>query len=114
MVPGRRSQPPQPKRVCRRTTRCASAPELSSMLSSARFRSALYALRYKTRVTDPRVERLGDLVVNYSLELREGQVVRIDGLEIAAPLALATYRAALEIGAHPYTNLSIDGLLELV
>jgi aminopeptidase len=65
-------------------------------------------------VTDPRVERLGDLVVNYSLELSEGQIVRIDGLEIAAPLALATYRSALAVGAHPYTNLSIDGLLELL
>ena len=65
-------------------------------------------------MTDPRVERLGDLVVNYSLELSEGQVLRIDGLEIAAPLALATYKAALAVGAHPYTSLSTDGLVELL
>ena len=63
---------------------------------------------------DPRVERLADLVVNYSLELREGQVVRIDGFDGAAPLALALYRAALAARAHPYTNLTLDGLAELL
>jgi aminopeptidase len=65
-------------------------------------------------VTDPRVDRLADLVVQYSLELGEGDVLRIDGIELAAPLALAVYRSALEQGAHPYTNLGLDGLLELL
>jgi aminopeptidase len=63
-------------------------------------------------VTDPRVDRLADLIVDYSLELGEGDVVRIDGLEPAAPLALALYRSALAAGAHPYTNLDPDGILE--
>ena len=65
-------------------------------------------------MTDPRVERLADLVVNYSLELREGQIVRIDGFDVAAPLSLALYRSALAAGAHPYTNLTLDGLSELL
>ena len=63
---------------------------------------------------DTRVERLADLVVNYSLELREGQVLRIDGFDVAAPLALELYRAALAAGAHAYTNLTLDGLAELL
>ena len=63
---------------------------------------------------DPRVERLGELIVNYSLELREGQVFRIDGFDVAAPLALALYRAALRAGANPYTSLTLDGLAELL
>jgi len=63
---------------------------------------------------DPRVERLAELVVNYSLEVGEGQVVRIDGFDVAAPLALAIYREALRAGAHPYTNLTLDGLHELL
>jgi aminopeptidase len=63
-------------------------------------------------VTDPRVDRLADLIVGYSLELREGDVLRIDGLDPAIPLALALYRSALAAGAHPYTNLSPDGVLE--
>jgi aminopeptidase len=63
-------------------------------------------------VTDPRIERLADLIVDYSLEVREGQIVRIDGLEVAAPFALALYRSALSAGAQPYTRLGFAGLLE--
>ncbi len=63
---------------------------------------------------DPRVERLAQLLVDYSLTLRAGQVLRIDGFAVAAPLALALYRAALAAGAHPYTNLTLDGLLEIL
>ncbi|MBA2537030.1 MAG: aminopeptidase, partial [Actinobacteria bacterium] len=47
---------------------------------------------------DPRVDRLADLIVNYSLDLGEGEVVRIDGFDVAAPLALALYRSALAAG----------------
>jgi aminopeptidase len=65
-------------------------------------------------VTDPRVDRLADLVVGYSLELQKGDVVRIDGIDVAAPLMLAIYRSALAAGALPYTNVGIDGLLELL
>jgi aminopeptidase len=63
---------------------------------------------------DPRIEQLGRLIAGYSLELREGQVVRIDGYDVAAPLALAVYRAAVEAGARPYANLQFDGLHELL
>ena len=65
-------------------------------------------------MSDPGVDRLADLIVGYSLELGEGDVVRIDGLEVAAPLAVSLYRAALAVGAHPYTNLTLDGLTELL
>ena len=65
-------------------------------------------------MTDPRVERLAELVVDYSLELRKGQIVRVDGFDIAGGLALAVYRAALRAGAHPYTNVVPSGLLELL
>jgi aminopeptidase len=65
-------------------------------------------------VKDPRVERLADLVAEYALDLREGQVLRIDGYEAAAPLAVALFRSALRAGAHPYTNLTLDGLHEIL
>jgi aminopeptidase len=65
-------------------------------------------------VSDARIDRLADLIVGYSLELGEGDVVRIDALEVAAPLALALYRSALAAGAHPYTNITLDGLTELL
>jgi aminopeptidase len=63
-------------------------------------------------VTDPRVDRLAKLVVDYSLGLGEGDVLRIDAHETASPLVLALYRAALAAGAHPFTNVQLEGLAE--
>jgi aminopeptidase len=63
---------------------------------------------------NPRVERLADLVVNYSLGLGEGDVLRIDGYAVAGPLALEIYRAALAAGANPYTHVTLDGLAEVL
>jgi len=63
---------------------------------------------------DPRVARLADLIVDYSLELQPEQVFRIDGLEVASPLALELYRAAIRAGAFPYTGLGLEGTLELL
>ncbi len=63
---------------------------------------------------DLRVARLAELVVGYSLELREGQILRIDGGAGSAPLIVALYRAALARGALPYTNVALDGLAELL
>jgi aminopeptidase len=65
-------------------------------------------------VTDPRIARLAALIVEYSLELGERRILRIDAPEVSSPLALALYRAALSAGAFPYTNLSSDGLLEIL
>jgi aminopeptidase len=64
-------------------------------------------------VRDPRIEKLADLITGYSLDLREGQVYRIDGEEIAIPLAVALYRAALRRGALPYTKIVPSGLDEI-
>jgi aminopeptidase len=63
-------------------------------------------------MTDPRVERLADLLVDYSLALSEGQVLRIDSLDAGSPLVLALYGRALRAGALPYTNVGLSGLGE--
>jgi aminopeptidase len=65
-------------------------------------------------VTDPRVARLGELVVNYSLGLQPGKVLRIDSPPVASPLAIEIYRAALAAGAHPYVDLQLERLPELL
>jgi aminopeptidase len=64
-------------------------------------------------VRDPRIEKLAELITGYSLGLREGQVYRIDGEEIAIPLAVALYRAAIRRGALPYTRIVPSGLDEI-
>jgi aminopeptidase len=65
-------------------------------------------------VIDPRVARLADLIVDYSLELGAGQIFRIDALDAGAPLALALYRSAIRAGAHPYLSIGLEGTLELL
>ena len=50
-------------------------------------------------MTDPRVEKLARLLVDYSVELKKGQTVSINGPVVAAPLLVACYRAALRAGA---------------
>ena len=65
-------------------------------------------------MTDPRVARLGELVVNYSLGLEPGKVLRIDAPPVAEPLAVEVYRAALAAGAHPYVDLQLERLPELL
>ncbi len=61
-------------------------------------------------MTDPRVAKLADLLVNYSLDLAPGKTVRIDGGTVATPLITEIYRAALHAGAHPRTRVDVEGL----
>ena len=59
---------------------------------------------------DARVDKLAELLAGYSLGLREGQVLRIDGEETTIPLVAALYRSALARGALPYTQVRPSGL----
>jgi aminopeptidase len=61
-------------------------------------------------MSDPRVAKLGDLLVNYSLELQPGQLLRIDAATVAAPLVTEAYRYALRAGANARTRIDIEGL----
>jgi aminopeptidase len=60
-------------------------------------------------VTDHRIERLAKLLVGYSLNLQEGQVVNIGGPVLAEPLLVELVRAALEVGAVPRIRLTVEG-----
>src|SRR6476659_991101 len=61
-------------------------------------------------MSDPRVAKLADLLVNYSLELRPGQLVRIDAGTVASPLVTEVYRSALRSGGNPRTRIEVEGL----
>jgi aminopeptidase len=63
---------------------------------------------------DPRAARLANLLVHYSLGLEAAKVLRIDAAPVAAPLATELYRAALAVGAHPYVNVELERLQELM
>ena len=63
---------------------------------------------------DQRLGRLGELIVNYSLGLEPGKVLRIDAPPVASPLAVELYRAALAAGAQPYVHVEPERLPELL
>ena len=58
---------------------------------------------------DPRAEALAKILVGYSTEVKEGEVVSIDGESAAEPLLLAVYEEVLKAGAHPILNVALDG-----
>jgi aminopeptidase len=61
-------------------------------------------------MSDPRVAKLGDLLVNYSLGLGPGELLRIDAGTVASPLVTEAYRSALRAGANPRTRIELEGL----
>lgn len=51
---------------------------------------------------DQRLDRLADVLVNYSTAVKEGDEVAILADPVAMPLVEATYEAVLRAGGHPY------------
>ena len=58
---------------------------------------------------DPRIDGLARVIVNYSLELGEGQSFFISSGVAAEPLVQALYEEALRAGANPVLDLSLEG-----
>ncbi len=58
---------------------------------------------------DPRTRALAKILVGYSTEVKEGDVVSIDGESAAAPLLLAVYEEVLKAGGNPVLNVALEG-----
>jgi aminopeptidase len=58
---------------------------------------------------DPRIQNLAKILVGYSTQVKEGEVVSIDGESAAAPLLLAVYEEVLRAGGNPVLNVALDG-----
>ncbi|MBT3985849.1 aminopeptidase [archaeon] len=56
---------------------------------------------------DPRVTKLAETLVNYSLKIKEGDTIQINGTYEARTLILECYRLILEKGAYPKTNIML-------
>lgn len=63
-------------------------------------------------MTDPRIEKLAQVLVQYSAPVRQGDLVVIRANAVAAPLIQALYREVLKAGGHPTTQLTVSGLSE--
>jgi aminopeptidase len=62
---------------------------------------------------DRRLEKYADILVRYSLGVQKNDLFVISGSYLAAPLIKKVYQHAIEIGAHPFTHIGIDGLAEI-
>ncbi len=59
---------------------------------------------------DQRLDKLADVLVRYSTEVKRGDLVGITGDPIAMPLIEATYEAVLRVGGHPFFKPRCDSL----
>jgi aminopeptidase len=63
---------------------------------------------------DPRLDKLANVLVRYSSEVRPGQLVGISAPIAAKPLVLSLYREVLLAGAHPLVLISPDECAEIL
>src|SRR6202022_1124542 len=54
---------------------------------------------------DPRLQKLAGVLVNYSVGVKKGQIVRISGPPVSQPLIVALYEKVLEAGGHPAVRM---------
>lgn len=64
-------------------------------------------------VIDKRLEKLAHVLIHHSLSLKKNDLFMISGGYLAAPLIKEVYRKALEVGAHPYVKVGVEGLAEI-
>ncbi len=62
---------------------------------------------------DPRFEKLADVLVNYSVGVKPGQLVRISGPPVCEPLVVELYRKILAAGGHPTVRMVAEELNEI-
>lgn len=63
-------------------------------------------------MADPRVEKLADLLVNYSIAVKPGQKIAIQGSTVAEPLLREVYASVLKAGGYPMVLATLPGFEE--
>ncbi len=61
---------------------------------------------------DPRVEKLAQVLVQYSIGVKPGDKVVVQGGAVAAPLLKAVVAEVLKAGGHPLSLVQVDGVGE--
>lgn len=65
-------------------------------------------------MADQRIEKLADVLVNYSVGVKKDDKVLIQGSTLAEPLIKAAYAQVLKAGGHPEIKASLPGVGELL
>src|SRR5690349_16686355 len=63
---------------------------------------------------DPRLEKLADVLVNYIVGVKPGQLVRISGPPISSPLITEIFRKVLAAGGYPHVRMAPEQLSEIL
>jgi aminopeptidase len=63
---------------------------------------------------DPRLQKLADVLVNYSVAVKKDQLVKISGGPPSLPLILELYTRVLSAGGHPFVRVNPEELTELM
>ena len=63
---------------------------------------------------DPRLAKLADVLVNYSVGVKKGQSVRLSGPPVAQPLIVELYRRVLQAGGYPLVRMAPQELEEVL
>ena len=64
-------------------------------------------------MADPRVDKLAQMLVNYSVEVKPGETVAVTGHSKAEPLIKAVYKSVLEARGYPFALVSLKSLDEV-
>ncbi len=64
-------------------------------------------------MNDPRLRKLANILVNYSVGVKEGDLVRIAGGEVSSPLIVALFHEVLGAGGHPIVRMVPDECEEI-
>ena len=62
---------------------------------------------------DARLNKLAQVLVEYSTQVKRGQLVRISGDAVGEPLLEAIYEAVLRAGAYPFVKMAPSSLQEI-
>ncbi|HSV13026.1 MAG TPA: aminopeptidase [Tepidisphaeraceae bacterium] len=63
---------------------------------------------------DPRLAKLAQVLVNYSVGVKRGQLVRISGPPVATPLVVELFRETVKAGGNPMVRMSPEELTEIL
>ncbi len=63
---------------------------------------------------DPRIDRLADVLVNYSTEVKKNDVVLIRGPSVATPLIVSVFEAVVRAGGQPVLRVRIPETEEIL
>jgi len=58
-------------------------------------------------------DKWANMIVNYSLNLQQGETLLIETTPLSQELCLSVYKEALKAGAHPYISIELPGMKEI-